>query len=444
MIAISWSGLILAVAVAVPCGISEGDLSEQEGAARAFLEAMRNGDNQAACKAFDETMRKALPPEKVEATWKALTAKLGSFQKLKGVRTEKGTIHDFVYLTSQFEKSTVDLKVSFDKGKRITGFFVVPVRQPESPEPSYANRDAFHEEEVVVGKGGEWPLPGTLSLPNGSGPFSAVVLVHGSGPHDRDETINANKPFRDLAHGLASQGVAVLRYEKRTKEHGLKFVAKNVYTLQAESIDDARAAVALLRSHRAIDPKRIFVAGHSLGAVATPRIGEQEPGLAGIIIMAGNSRPLEDLILEQYTYIFSLAGELSDEDRQRLEGIKKQVAKVKDPALAADTPRSELPISIPAEFWLELRKYDVVATAAKLKMPVLVLQGERDYQVTMEDFNGWKKGLAAQPRATLKSYAALNHLFMEGKGKAKPQEYDRPGHVAKEVIDDMAAWVKTH
>src|SRR4051794_36392117 len=145
----------------------------------------------------------------------------------------------------------------------------------------------FTEEPVVVGSG-EWALPGTLTLPTGTGPFPAVVLVHGSGPHDRDETIGPNKPFRDLAWGLATRGIAVLRYEKRTKEHGAKFVKENTYTLRSEVIDDVRAAVALLRSHRSVDPKRIFVAGHSQGAVAAPRVAELEPGLGGVILLAGN------------------------------------------------------------------------------------------------------------------------------------------------------------
>jgi dienelactone hydrolase len=419
-------------------------LQEQKELAKAMLDALNKGDYKEAGKAFDDTMRKVLPDEKVEATWKAVLGQKGVFQKLTNVRAENGAKFDFVYLTCQFEKSTFDIRVVIDKEKRIAGFSFVPTPPKEFPAPPYARRDAFTEEEVVVGKDGEWPLPGTLTLPKGAGPFPAVILVHGSGPNDRDETIIANKPFRDLAWGLASQGVAVLRYQKRTKEHGRKFVALKSYTIQEEAVDDARAAFKLLRAHAAIDPKRIFVLGHSLGAVAAPLIGEQEPELAGVILLAGNSRPLEDLVLEQYQYIYSLKGELSDDDRQTLDALKKKVARVKDPTLAADTPKSELPLDIPGFYWLHLRAYDDVATAAKLKMPVFVLQGERDYQVTMDDFALWKKGLAGRKNVTLKSYPALNHLFIEGTGKSKPDEYGKPGHVAKEVVDDVAALVKGH
>jgi dienelactone hydrolase len=417
---------------------------EQKQVAEAMLDAVSKGDYDAASKAFDETMRKALPPEKLQTTWKSVIGKLGAFQRQTADRAEKGAKFDFVYLTCQFEKETLDIRVVLDKEKRIAGFSLVPTPPKEFPVPPYAKRDDFREEEVVVGKDGDWPLPGTLTMPKGAGPFPAVILVHGSGPNDRDETIFANKPFRDLAWGLASQGVAVLRYQKRTKEHGLKFSGLKTFTIQDESVDDTLEAAHLLRKRVDIDPKRVFVVGHSLGAVAAPLAGEQDPRLAGLILMAGNARPLEDLIVEQYEYGYSLKGDLTDDDRKELDKIKQQVARVKDPKLAADTPKAELPLGIPGFYWLHLRTYDDVATTAKLKMPVLVLQGERDYQVTMADFALWKKGLADHKNVTLKSYPALNHLFMEGKGKSRPDEYMSPGHVSKEVVDDIAAWVKGH
>jgi fermentation-respiration switch protein FrsA (DUF1100 family) len=158
--------------------------------------------------------------------------------------------------------------------------------------------------------------------------------------------------------------------------------------------------------------------------------------------MAGNTRPLEDLVLEQITYIRSLTP--SEDDKEELEKLRKQVARVKDRGLTAETPASELPLKAPAAYWLALRDYDPAATAARLKVPMLVLQGERDYQVTMADFDGWRKALSGRDNVRLKSYPKLNHLFMEGEGKAKPAEYDKAGHVSREVVDDVAAWVKAH
>jgi fermentation-respiration switch protein FrsA (DUF1100 family) len=231
----------------------------------------------------------------------------------------------------------------------------------------------------------------------------------------------------------------VLRYEKRTQEHGVKFVQLKDPGAKEELLDDALAAAALLRKQKEIDPKRVFILGHSLGAAWAPQLGTLDPDLAGLVVMAGFTRPLEDLILEQFTYLSSLGEGLTDEEMGKL---KEKVARVKDPKLAADTPRADLPLGIPASYWLQLRAYDPAATAAKLKTPVLVLQGERDYQVTMADFEGWKKALGGRKGATLKSYPRLNHLFVEGEGKSRPQEYQKAGHVAREVVDDIAAWVK--
>jgi uncharacterized protein len=367
-------------------------------AATAMVDALAKGDYAAAGKDFDAVMQKALPADKREATWKAVLEQVGPFQKRTGVRVEKSGKYDVVFVTCRFEKMPLDVKVVFSADKQITGLFFLPAKGAfDFQPPPYARPELYREVPVTVGAG-EWPLPGTLTLPRGDGPFPAVVLLHGSGPQDRDETIGPNKPLRDLAWGLASQGIAVLRYEKRTREHGARLAAgKESLTVKEEVVDDAVAAAALLRKHREVDGKRVFVLGHSLGALMAPEVGARDPSLAGLVLMAGNSRPLEDVVLEQFTYLFSLKKEPSEKDRERLEKVKKQVARLKDPKLAADTPAADLPLGAPAAYWLALRAYDARATAARLKQPMLILQGERDYQVTMDDFEGWKKALASRP-----------------------------------------------
>src|SRR5205085_1721112 len=145
----------------------------------------------------------------------------------------------------------------------------------------------------------DWKLGGTLTMPNGSGPFPGVVLVHGSGPNDRDETVGGTKMFKDVAEGLASRGIAVVRYDKRTKVYGPRVAALKTFTLHDEAVEDALKAAALLRTQSGIDAKRVFILGHSLGAYAAPRIGAEDPQIAGLILMAGNARHIEDLVVEQ-------------------------------------------------------------------------------------------------------------------------------------------------
>jgi dienelactone hydrolase len=387
-------------------------------------------------------MKKVLPADKLEATWKQIVRGAGPFKKITGYRTESAGKYDYVYAICQFEKTELEVKVVFTPEKLVTGLFIQESKKNyDFKPPSYAKQDSFRETDLTVGSG-EWLLPGNLTLPKGDGPFPAVILVQGSGPNDRDETLGPNKPFRDLAWGLATKGIAVLRYEKRTRQYGPKVATLKEFTFKEEVVDDVLEAAALLRKEKAIDPKRIFVLGHSLGATVAPRIAELDEHIAGLVLLAGTSRPLEDVVIEQIEYIYSLLGPLSDDRKEELAKLKKAVERVKDPNLAPDTPALELPLGVPATYWLALREYDCKATAAKVNRPMLVLQGERDYQVTMDDFNGWKKALESRSDVRLKSYPKLNHLFMDGEGKAKPQEYEKPGYVSEEVVNDVAEWVK--
>ncbi len=431
------ASLVTLAALALPAAAAEGEAARKE-AAQALVAALAKGDLAAAGKDFNDAMKKALPEDKLKAAWAKVQKEAGPYKKQLAVRTEPREKYQLVFVTCRFEKADLDVRVVFE-GDKVAGLFFNPAKSnPASAPPPYARPESFREVPVVVGEGGDWPLPGTLSLPKGDGPFPAVVLLHGSGPQDRDETIGPNKPLRDLAWGLVSQGIAVLRYEKRTREHGHRW--KPAMTFREEVVDDALAAAALLRKRPEVDGKRVFALGHSLGALAAPEVGRRDPALAGLVVMAGNTRPLEDVVLEQFAYVLPL--QMDNGAQEELEKIRKQVAKVKGRGLTADTPASELPLKIPAAYWLALRDYDPAATAARLKLPMLVLQGERDYQVTMADFAGWQKALAGRKDVRLKSYPKLNHLFMEGEGKAKPAEYEKAGHVSREVVDDVAAWVK--
>ncbi|HYQ85016.1 MAG TPA: alpha/beta fold hydrolase [Rubrobacter sp.] len=408
--------------------------------ATALLEAMVRGDFAGATRHFDATMKQALTPEKLQEVWKGLIGQAGAFQRQAGTRIQTQGAHRLVFVTTEFEKVRLDMQVTFDAQGQIAGLFFIPAPPPAPAAgdagPPYARKDAYSEREVTVGSG-EWALPGTLTLPVGTGPFPAVVLVHGSGPHDRDETFGPNKPFRDLAWGLASRGVAVLRYEKRTKAHAGSLARIARPTVREEVIDDALAAAALLRKTEGIDPKRVHVLGHSLGATLLPRIGQADPEIAGLIALAGTARPLQDVMVEQISYLASLDGAVSEEEKAQIETFRQQAGEIGE--LKEDSTGA--PFGVPASYWLDLRGYDPPAAAKDLAQPLLILQGERDYQVTMADFEAWKKALAARKDVTFKSYPKLNHLFMEGKGKSAPLEYQTAGHVAPAVIEDVAGWI---
>ena len=414
-----------------------------------LVDQLGRGDYAAATSEFTEEMKKAAPAATLKDIWEQLLIQRGAFVQRSASTHTVVQGYQTVFVTCQFAKGELDAQVNFDNQGKIAGLhFTAHQAAGETPipynPPAYVKGDSFQETNVTVGSG-EWALPGTLTEPNGPGPFPAVVLVHGSGPNDRDETIGPNKPFKDLAWGLASQGIAVLRYDKRTKVHAAQFTPDVLakLTVQQETIDDALLAVQLLRNTPNIDPQRIFVLGHSLGAMVAPRIGQQDPALAGLILLAGPVIPLEDEVLDQYTYLFNLDGSLSDTEKTQLEKIQTQVARVKDPNLSDQVPASDLPLGIQAAYWLDLRDYHPAEVAKTLSMPMLVLQGGRDYQVSpTKDFEGWKSALADKGNAVLKLYPDLNHLMIAGQGPSTPAEYQTEGHVSEEVVQDIADWVE--
>jgi dienelactone hydrolase len=414
--------------------------------AQDFIHQVVKGDFAGACLLFDSQMLQAFPQTRLKETWRQLIGQVGPFQEILACQAEEKREFRIVTVSCQFEKGLMDVHVTFNQSRHIAGLNVqlAQAALPYNP-PDYVHLEAFHEVEATVGSG-EWALPGALSLPDGAGPFPAVVLVHGSGPEDRDETIGLNKPFRDLAWGLASRSVAVLRYEKRTKAHAGQITPelRARLTVQEEVIDDALSAVQLLRHTQGIDPGNIYVLGHSLGATLAPRIGQQDPSIAGLIIMGGMTRPLEDTILDQYTYLASLAPSMTDEQKAELEQLRVKVARVKDPKLSDQVPAKELPLEIPPAYWLALRGYRPAEAAKSLGMRIFVLQGGRDYQVTVEgDFPAWQNALGKKSNATLKLYPKLFHLFIAGEGPSTPQEYLVEGHVSEEVIQDIADWIRS-
>jgi dienelactone hydrolase len=404
-----------------------------------FANQLSQGQFNQAVRYFDSTMTAALPAAKLAQVWQALSLSNGKFQAFGAARSENLGAYKVYFVPSKFAKTTLDLKVVLNNQNMIAGFFIVPHTEGYKP-PAYAPAGAFTNRPTKV-VSGQFSLDALWTVPKGQGAFPCVILVHGSGPLDKDESIGPNKPFKDLAEGLAARGIAVLRYEKRTKQYGKQMDVKNV-TVQEETVEDAVAAVNLARTAEFVEPSSIFVLGHSLGGTLVPRIAKQAEGLRGCIVMAGAARPLEDLLFEQTDYLSRV--EPSTEAQKLVGDLKEKVRLVKSDALTLDTPAEQLPMGVPAKYWLDLKGYDPVAQAKEVTVPLLVLQGGRDYQVTASgDFRRWQEGLQDTSRYTLKFYPKLSHLFTEGEGMATPAEYlSKTGHVSSVVIEDISNWVK--
>jgi dienelactone hydrolase len=378
---------------------------------------------------FTPEMQKAFPDDAMAKLGTQIRS-FGAVGTIGSAAVQAAGPNTIVVIPVEFANQPINVRFIVNAHGLVAGMFMIPGSTPWQ-RPAYSQPGSFHERAVTIGDDA-WKLPGTLTLPNGSGPFPAVVLVHGSGPADRDESVGGVKVFRDLAEGLASRGIAVVRYEKRTAVYAAKIKEMRDFTLNEETVDDAVRAAAFLRTQKEIDAQHIYVLGHSLGGYAAPRIEEEDGKLAGLIFLAANARPVEDLMVDQVQYLNLPAKDV--------EGIKAAAKRIK----TLEAGDADLPpiLGMPISYLLDLKDYNPVAAAKKLPVRMLFLQGERDYQVTSKDLALWKTGLASRKDATFQTYPALNHLFVAGEGRSTEAEYRKPGHVAPEVVETIAKWIK--
>ena len=322
--------------------------------------------------------------------------------------------YEFYSRNITFPRHTATLNVIFDPSGSLLGFsFTNEKAQLSETETAHS----IHVSDTIQ-------LPARLTMPSASSAkdrVPVVILVHGSGPSNMDEAMGPNAPFRDLAEGLSRRGVAVLRYDKRTFVCPQFFEnAKDGFTYDDETVDDVLSAIRLVKDSlaqtMAIDSSRIYVVGHSLGGMLAPRIAERSGAVAGLVLLAAPTGKLRPTMERQLAYL----GRSAEEARQ-----------LTDLALA------EIP-----EVYLDMdARYSDTATAQNLNLPMLILQGERDYQVTMDDYRAWREAVGNHQGVVMKSYPSLNHLFMSGEGRSMPEEYRTPGHVAEEVMDDIANFI---
>ena len=396
--------------------------------AQTLLSAMKAQNYSAAFAMFDETMKAAVSVEKLRAVWSAQIGTLGPLTSYTITERTQARGLEVRMARLVFAHGELQAMVAVHPDTHeVAGFVIKPATsaaKSAAPAP-YVRPSDFRSTEVSIGAA-PYVLGATVTVPVGLGPFPGVVLVHGSGPADRDETVGANKTFKDLAEGLASRGIEVLRYDKRTFAYGSQL--GDTISVEDEVMVDAVAAVASLRGRPEIDPQRVFVVGHSLGALLAPEIATRSAPVAGIVLLAPPGRPLWDLLLSQMRYLAAPPEQIAETERK--------VAQVK-----AGTLGSERLLGVPQGYWRDVSSRDGVGTAKKLGKPVLILRGDRDFQVLEEDIETWRKGLAGLKGVEIVTLPGLNHLFIAGEGKPGPAEYQKPGHVDGRVIDKLAGFL---
>ncbi len=301
-------------------------------------------------------------------------------------------------------------------------------------------------EKTIVGAGTEYPLNGMLTLPDeAEGPVPAVVMVHGSGPSDMDERVMKLTPFKDLAEGLAKLGVASLRFDKRTFAHKKK-MARSSPTVWDESIEDALRAVKVLKADSRIDSGRVFILGHSEGAMIAPRIDAEGADAAGIILMAGTPYRLEDIVLRQ------LKQGASNPAFRWVLGLEHKIFAKKFAGLYEmsdeETKKKKFAGSLTLYYFKEMGQKTAADYLLESTKPALIMQGSRDFQVLAgDDFAKFKELLSGRENTVFKLYPGLNHCFVEAIYddilKAS-KEYSKERHIGEEVIGDIAAFIKAN
>jgi hypothetical protein len=404
--------------------------------ARELVNLLIQGKYNQFVSAGNEVIQRSVTAEHAERLWSAILMRCGEYQGRMTVRTLPTAERRIVGLALYFEHAVQPVRVEIDAQGRLAGFWLDPVEMTRPYEPpAYVNPNRY--EEQVVSIPAELPLPATLTIPLGPGPHPAVVLVQAAGPLDRDSTVGVRRPFRDLALGLATSGVAALRYDRRSLAHRAVAPPEG-WSFSSVAVDDTLAALELLRNQPQIDAKRLYVLGHGLGGMATPHVAERDGRLAGMVIVGCGARSVLDIMLDESRYLARLDGVVTARENEQLARLTQYFSAIRAGRLADVPPTANIPV----KFLAELHQLDVLATVGRLKTPVLVVLGGRDFQTTTEDRSLWAQALAGRPQSGFRIFEDLDHTLVAGSGLASPDDYLQPGHVDAAVIDLLADLVR--
>ncbi len=390
---------------------------------------------------MDENMKSKIPDGQLTELWSGLQSQMGAFQGMsKYMLTQSG---EFSVITQicKFEKMDLALQLSLNKDGYIQGmFFIPPPAEKFTAAPAYADPKAFVEKEVVFDMG-DIKLPGYYTYPVDKRSFPVVVLVHGSGAHDADETIGPNKIFRDVAQGLASKGIGVVRYEKRNKNNAHTLDPQNI-TPREELLDDFGKVLKAVMSFDGVDKDQLYMMGHSLGGYFAPLMAKEHPELKGVIVMAGNASPLHKIVMDQMRYLIPMQVNDTIEQRKIIDGYQIQSDRIESGDYNLEVPHEEMMLSLSAAYWKFVSNYNPVEMMNSLPQRVLVVHGERDYQVPVSEHEKWKKGLEGKKNARVLLFKGLNHPFMYGDKPSVPADYFVEGNVSEELIKTVESWIR--
>jgi uncharacterized protein len=337
---------------------------------------------------------------------------------------------------------------------RVTEKAQVERKRPQMPVAPFP----YQSEDVTYSnKSAGNTLAATLTLPTGKGPFPAVLLICGSGPHDRDESLFGHKPFLVLADALTRRGIAVLRADKRGIGQSTGSYAT---ATMADFATDAEAGIDYLLTRPEIDAHRIGLIGHSEGGVIAPMVAARNSHVDFIVMLAGSTVPGDQIIIEQGRLIALAEGESKekvDENSVAQQKLFTITETEKDPVMrdkalrdvltAANTPEKMIDGQIKtltSPWFIYFLSYDPATALSKLTIPVLALNGEKDLQVPpAQNLPVIRKALdtAGNKHYEADELPGLNHLFQTAK-TGSPKEYGEIEEtIAPSVLTKIGDWI---
>ncbi|MEA1884513.1 MAG: alpha/beta hydrolase [Thermotogota bacterium] len=404
-----------------------------------YLNAFLNGNYQRAVELQNEQITNAFGVQAMEQSANMIINQYGKPETTYNTDIMEQDQYKIYMRLMKTTKGYLKFTVTVDQDLKIAGFYAAPAPDPRK-KLSYVDKNSFEEQPVKFGKEG-WELDGILTLPVNKESYPMVIIVGGSGPTDMDGTVGPNTPYKDIAEGLASSGIAVMRYNKRTAQHGQKvsnMTGEIENIVDFEYSEDILLAIAYATNIEKVDS--IILAGHSLGGTVVPKIATASELVNGIILLAPGIRRLAQISLDQNRYVKDYLGIT----HEQMEQVEVFFSMILNHELSDDYP---IQSGLTAKYYYELDEYSPLEDLENYGEPVLILQGEEDFQATMEgDYLPFREKYGQRDNFTFLSFPTLNHLFMKTKEGVFhwTDEYNKPGFVDEKVIESLSEWNHMH
>jgi dienelactone hydrolase len=414
--------------------------AQTEAKGQEIINLMATKQYEAISKQVDSLYQSSYPAYVLEKDWAELIGTYGAYQNAKPVNYELSAYYHFIAFKLQFEYLPYIFNISFnDAGKIIYLSFMEAHKIYVAPD--YCEVSKFLERKITV-VNGMYDLPGILAMPNHAGKMPLVSILPEAGPTDKDGSYEENKPYKDLAWGLASKGIAVFRFEKRSNNYGIFLLkdkaAYETFTPREDLLIDLYKIIDSLKTLPDVNPDKIFILGHGQGGMLAPLVAKERKDIAGIVMMGANAKRTQEMMIDQYKYLSKVSPEKKPEyDEQTRNAIRSM-----DKKLNPLTEHHLMPYDVQATYWVWLNQYPHLEISQKLNKPQFVLHGERDYQANMENYELWKKTLQKNSKAIVKLYPRLNHLFYAGDAQSTYSEYYLKSNIPENVITDIGDWLK--